>query len=80
MLKKSSKKTAGPTNSTRPKEKAINLTKRDKLKNIILSKFMKKYGIQNPEIFLDEEISKFLQCQNISNADMKKAKKKKLKK
>ena len=40
------------------KEKLINIQKREKLKGLLITKFMKKFGIKNPEKILEEEISK----------------------
>jgi len=34
------------------KEKLINYQKREKLKGLLITKFMKKYGIKNPESIL----------------------------
>jgi hypothetical protein len=52
------------------KEKLINIQKREKLKGLLITKFMKKFGIKNPEKILEDEISKFLQGQTLSNADL----------
>ena len=38
-----------------PKERLINLQKREKLKGLLITKFMKKYGIKNPEKLLEDE-------------------------
>lgn len=39
-----------------PKERLVNLQKREKLKGLLITKFMKKYGIKNPEKILEDEI------------------------
>ena len=53
-----------------PKERLINLQKREKLKGLLITKFMKKYGIKHPEKILEEEITKFLQGEKLNDADL----------
>ena len=53
------------------KEKLINYQKREKLKGLLITKFMKKYGIKNPESILEEEISKFLMGEKLTDGDLK---------
>ena len=53
-----------------PKERLVNLQKREKLKGLLITKFMKKYGIKNPEKILEDEISKFLQEEKLNDADL----------
>ena len=53
-----------------PKERLVNLQKREKLKGLLITKFMKKYGIKNPEKILEDEISKFLQGEKLNDADL----------
>ena len=43
------------------KERLVNIQKREKLKGLSITKFMKKYGIKNPEKSLEDEVSKFFQ-------------------
>jgi hypothetical protein len=57
--------------SVNPREKLINLQKREKLKGLLITKFMKKYGIKNPEKLLQEEISKFLEGEKLTDSDLK---------
>ncbi len=38
----------------------MNLQKREKLKGLLITKFMQKYGIKHPENYLESEINKFL--------------------
>ena len=52
------------------KERLINLQKREKLKGLLITKFMKKYGIRNPEKLLEDEITKFLQGEKLTDADL----------
>ncbi len=54
------------------RDKLINIQKREKLKGLLITKFMKKYGINNPELILEEEISKFLLGQKLTDNDLKK--------
>ena len=49
-----------------PRERLINLQKREKLKGLLITKFMQKYGIKNPKIFLENEITKFLQNEKLN--------------
>jgi len=53
------------------KDKLINIQKREKLKGLLITKFMKKYGIKNPEMILEVEISKFLQGEKLTDTDLK---------
>ncbi len=53
-----------------PRERLINLQKREKLKGLLITKFMQKYGIKNPKIFLENEITKFLQNEKLNDADL----------
>lgn len=63
--------TQGPKNNNMIKEKLINYQKREKLKGLLITKFMKKYGIKNPEAILEEEISKFLMGEKLTDGDLK---------
>jgi hypothetical protein len=63
--------TAG-SKSVGPKEKIINLQKREKLKNLLITKFMKKYGIKHADRILHDEISKFLEGEKLTDEDLKK--------
>ena len=53
------------------REKLLNLQKRQKLKDLLITKFMLKYGIKNADEILDEEISKFLQGERLTDQDLK---------
>ena len=53
------------------RERLLNLQKKQKLKDLLITKFMQKYGIKNPEKILEEEISKFLQGEKLTDADLK---------
>jgi len=53
------------------RETLVNIQKREKLKGLLITKFMKKYGIKNPEKILQDEISKFLEGEKLTDADLK---------
>ena len=53
------------------RERLINLQKREKIKDLLITKFMKKYGIKNPEKILEEEITKFLQGEKLTDVDLR---------
>ena len=54
------------------RERLLNLQKREKIKDLLITKFMQKYGIKNPEIILEDEITKFLQGEKLTDADLRK--------
>ena len=54
------------------RERLLNLQKRQKLKDLLITKFMQKYGIKHPEELLEDEITKFLQGEKLTDADLKK--------
>ena len=43
-----------------PRKRLINLQKRQKLKDLLITKFMQKYGIKHPEQYLENEIKPLL--------------------
>jgi len=53
------------------RDRLLNLQKRQKLKDLLITKFMQKYGIHNPEQILEEEITKFLQGEKLNDVDLK---------
>ena len=53
------------------RESLLNLQKRQKLKDLLITKFMQKYGIKNAELILEEEIAKFLQGEKLNDKDLK---------
>ena len=53
------------------RERLLNLQKRQKLKDLLITKFMQKYGINNPEQILEDEITKFLQGEKLNDVDLK---------
>ena len=53
------------------RETLLNLQKRQKLKDLLITKFMQKYGIKNADVILEEEIGKFLQGEKLNDKDLK---------
>ena len=53
------------------KEKYLNVPKRQKLKKLLIEKFMQKYNLLNPEEILDPLITKFIQSEKINDVDLK---------
>ena len=51
-------------------QRLLNFQKRKKLKDLLLNKFMKKYKLRNPEQFIDNEITKFVQGEKLSDIDL----------
>ena len=54
------------------RERLLNLQKRQKLKDLLITKFMQKYKIKNFEKALEDEITKFLQGEKLNDQDLKK--------
>ena len=54
-----------------PKARLLNQQKRDKLKNLLLQKFIKKYNITNAEEILEPVISTFIQQEHLNDMDLK---------
>ena len=54
-----------------PRERLVNLQKKQKIKDLLITKFMQKYGIKHPEQFLEDEITKFLQGEKLTDNDLK---------
>ena len=64
-------KLAGAGNSViNPKERLLNFHKRQKLKELLITKFMQKYGISQSEPILESEINKFLQSEKLTDVDL----------
>ena len=53
------------------RQRLLNLQKNQKIKDLLITKFMQKYGIKHPEKLLEEEITKFLQGQKLTDADLR---------
>ena len=63
--------TGAGQNIINQRERLLNLQKRQKLKDLLITKFMQKYGIKNPEQALEDEINKFLQGEKLNDVDLK---------
>ena len=59
------------TNLIHQRERLLNLQKRQKLKDLLISKFLQKYGIKNYEDVLEKEITKFLKGEKLNEQDLK---------
>ena len=55
-----------------PRECLINQPKRQKLKNLLMTKFMLKYNIKDPNEFLDLVLTQFIQGERLNDIDLKK--------
>ena len=53
-----------------PKERLMNLQKRRKLKDLLITKFTEKYGLQCPQTSIEEEITNFVQKEKINDVDL----------
>ena len=53
------------------RQRLLNLQKRQKLKDLLITKFMQKYGIKNADEILEEEIGKFLQGEKLNDQDLR---------
>ena len=53
-----------------PKQRILNFQKRQKLKDFLLKKFINKYKIDNPDEKIDNEITKFIQGEKLSDRDL----------
>ena len=54
------------------RERLLNMQKRQKLKDLLITKFMQKYKIKNYEKIMEDEITKFLQGEKLNERDLKK--------
>ena len=57
-------------NVINPKERLLNFKKRKKLKDLLITKFMSKYGINENDQQLETEIAKFLQGEKLTDNDL----------
>ena len=58
-------------NFANPKERLMNTQKRQKLKELLISKFMQKYNVKNPDEILDPVITQFLQQEKLNDVDLR---------
>ena len=63
---------AKPRSLINPRECLINQPKRQKLKNLLMTKFMQKYNIKDPNEFLDLVLTQFIQGERLNDIDLKK--------
>ena len=58
-------------NSFNPKTYLLNQPKRQKLKNLLMTKFIQKYNIKDPDEFLDLVLTQFIQNEKFNDMDLK---------
>ena len=58
-------------NLSETKQKLLPFQRREQLKNLLVVKFMKKYGFRHPEEFLEEEVAKFVVSEKLSEKDLR---------
>lgn len=54
-----------------PKERLLNLQKRQKLKELLITKFTQKYSVKNPKEILEPVINDFIQQEKLNDNDLK---------
>ena len=64
-------KTTSNFQTTRLPDKVLNIQRREKLKALLITKFMKKYAIKDSEIMLKEEVSKFIEGDKLTEHELK---------
>jgi hypothetical protein len=57
-------------NIINPKERLLNFKKRNKLKDLLITKFRNKYGINENDQVLETEVTKFLQGEKLTDIDL----------
>ena len=63
---------AKPRSLINPRECLMNQPKRKKLKNLLMTKFIEKYNIKDPNEFLDLVVTQFIQGEKLNDIDLKK--------
>jgi hypothetical protein len=58
-------------NSSNPRSYLLNQPKRQKLKNLLMSKFIQKYNIKDPDEYLDLVLTQFIQNEKLNDTDLK---------
>ena len=66
--KKPKKKHLSNTNS--PRSRILNLSKRQKLKNLLMLKFKEKYCLNYPDQTIEKEVTKFVQAEKLTDKDL----------
>ena len=67
-LKKQKRKQISISHS--PNQRVLNLTKRQKLKNLLMLKFIEKYNINFPDKTIENEVTKFVQGEKLTDKDL----------
>ena len=60
-----------PTLRPNPKQRYLNLQKRQRLKELLIERFEQKYNVKNPAEVLEPVITEFLQQEKLSDTDLK---------
>ena len=73
-LKELAKKTkiSEEQNIINNKQKMIDLRKKEKMKDLLIVKYMKKCGIKKPQLYLEEEINQFMKGEKLKKVDVEK--------
>ena len=58
-------------NSSNPRSHLLNQPKRQRLKNLLMTKFIQKYDIKNPDEYLDLFLTQFIQTEKLNDTDLK---------
>ena len=58
-------------NSSNSRSHLLNQPKRQRLKNLLMTKFIKKYDIKNPDEYLDLFLTQFIQTEKLNDTDLK---------
>ena len=53
-----------------PKERLLNFHKRKKLRELLINKFMDKFGLKQPDQTLESEVTKFIQTEKLTDRDL----------
>ena len=53
-----------------PKERLLNFQKRKRLKELLINKFMDKYGLKQPDQTLEYEVTQFIQTEKLADRDL----------
>ena len=53
-----------------PTTRMLNIPKRQKLKNLLMVKFMEKYNINYPDAAIEKEVTRFVQGEKLTDRDL----------
>ena len=56
--------------SPNPRERLLNFQKRKKLKELLINKFMDKFGLKQHDEILENEVTKFIQAERLTDVDL----------